>query len=383
MDFLNYSNEEFLKQAQKMKDELSKNQKHGADNNAHWFNFPLTSKEKVTMRILPVLVPGASITVSHHKKIPGLKEKQSKWLCLKTHHMDCPICQALSETSDRLDHGFNGTNYNPISKIYVNALFVRATDDKNNIITYKDMKGNPYVTKTPYITPLTPSMFKWLVDSFVDHERGDVCHPKTGRNINFVRERDYGPFAMEFAFQSTPIAESDEEMRSIFAKAHNLHEIWRSPDDEFVKKTKELALVMRDVLDQRIRQVGTGFGSKEALAPTATHHQPAPSTPTPAQTLGNPAMVQPPPLAPQPVAAPTPQAPVAPAPAPVAQAPSSAPVAQAMPAAQPAAPKKVVAPPGAPACFSDPNVFNRSSNKCMVCNYDYHCEKAIQSAKQA
>ena len=241
--------------------------------------------------------------------------------------------------------------------------------------------------------------------------------------MTFQRERVGGAFKLrEWSFSPTPIGDSEEEVNKLFTGMFKIPDIWKAPDDAFYKESKEIAEILGMQLEQNLKALTGGMGAMDQAHPKAFQ-------PGPAQQLGNPAFQQPaaqqpawtpPPQdnipnfpspaarqpAPAPQQAPLAAAPMAqPAPSPAAVAPTPAPVAQpawtppaaapqapiqqsfAPPMAQPAptglptgttaAKAPSAAPPGAPTCFSDPAVFNRASNKCMVCNYDYHCEKAI------
>ena len=404
----NYSSEETRRKAEELKALLNNQQKgkknYDGDNKYRWFNFP-SGMERVTLRVLPIFEEGGFMVVSKHRELPGERATE---LCMSTHGMNCPICDVIQQYKGRLDT----RAWEKGDKVYVNALFIRATDaDGKNPVQLVDYKKQPldYKLGTPYLTPLGTTTFNWLVDSLTDPEKGDVMHPISGRNITLQRGSVNGAFKnKEFSFTPSRIAETDEEIMAIMQNRFKMQDIWRQPDETFLKKLKESAGMLDAMIKDKLGKLGAGVGAAATTHPRA-------SQPTPAQTLGNPAF-SPPPAAgnslptghqthamsngpthntfsPPPAVAPTPVAqhvtPVAPAiPAVQPQASYVAPPVFAPPAQAPAsavAPPagKVAAPPGAPACFSDATVYNEAATKCQVCNYDYHCARAIQSAKQA
>jgi hypothetical protein len=401
----NYSSEETRRKAEELKKLLGAQQKNrsnnreGGENKFRWFNFPIEAEIKVTLRILPIFEEGGFMIVSRHRELPGERNNE---LCLQTHGMHCPICEVLQSYRGRLDTRI----WEKQDKVYVNALFVRATDSNNQPVQLKDFKGNPieYMTGMPYLCPLGTTTFQWLVDSLTDPEKGDVMHPVSGRNISMQRGTKGGAFKLkEFAFNTTPIGSTEQEIANIMSNRYKMNDIWRAPDDNFLKKLKESASMLDATIKEKLGKLTAGVGV------TATTH-PRSAPPTPAQTLGNPAFSQPTPAAPssQPVVNPMSNGPIhntyspppaAPAvqPQPAQVAPSvvgippvqanagyvpagAPPVAAAIPTAT-AAPtgNKVVVPPGAPACFADKNVYNEAATKCQVCSYDYHCQRAISA----
>lgn len=378
----NYSSEDAKRKAEELKALLSQNNKgsnYSNDNKYRWFNFP-PETTKVTLRILPFLHDGGYMMVYRHNELPG---KKPGALCLQTHGMNCPICEVLQKYKGRQDLKKQEAGV----KVYVNGLFIRATDNNNNIITLLNKQKQPFVTKTTYLVPLGLGIFQWLVESMTDPEKGDVMHPETGRNVTLERESYNGKFKKEFSFNTGPIADTKEEIQAILSSMVSPKEIWRTPDDAFYKELKEQAAELDVALEAKQRELMSGMGGM----PTHPRANPMPNQ---AQQLGNPAFSQPampnpsnpgyaPPYTPTlpsgtmsytpPVTQPSPAPQMAPSYQPT-PAPSPSPAVPAPAAANPA---------GSPACFGDPAVFNRTSNKCMICNFDYHCERKINAARTA
>lgn len=373
----NYSSDDAQKKAQQLKDMLSKNNRSnsgGENNKFKWFGFP-SGEEKVTLRILPIFWDGGYMMVYRHNDLPG---EAKSFLCLQTHGMNCPICEVVRQYEGKMDM----KNWRAGVKVYVNGLYVRATDAKGNLITLTDRNKQPYVSKTPYLMPLSMTVFQWVVESLADPDKGDIVHPKNGRNIILQRERFNGPFKKEFAFQTSTIGDTEEETQNILNGMTKITDIWKTPDDDFMKRCKESAGLLDATLTQRMAELSGGLGGMNAIHPRQQ------AAPTPAQMMGNPAFTQSaPPVMPQPSAAPAvgPATGLAPAAQPAVAAPTvqNGTMASGSTTVPGAAPKVGAVPPGAPSCFANSGVFDRASNKCMICNYDYHCERAIANAKQA
>ena len=155
----NYSSEDARIQAEKLKALLGSNDKgRGGDREDKyaWFNLP-PGLEKVTLRILPIFVQGGYMMVYRHKNLPGQKKT---FLCLRTNGVHCPICEKIRSFQGRMDLDLWQAN----EKVYVNGLFVRATDDNGNIIPLLDMGQKLYLAKKNYLVALSGSLFKFVVD---------------------------------------------------------------------------------------------------------------------------------------------------------------------------------------------------------------------------
>jgi hypothetical protein len=375
-----YSSQDTLEKAKALLQQMGKGYSSGdGENKYRWFNFP-SGVEKVTLRALPLFQNNAYMVIFRHHNLPG---ENKNYLCLRTHGMNCPICEVVSKYSGRMEM----KDWAAVQKVFLNALFIRATDDKGNLITITDGNKQPYQLGVPYIVSFSGALFRWLIESLADPERGDVTHPTTGRNLTLQRERHNGPFKKEFSFQPNAIASTPEDIAKIMEQTYDLSKVWRLPDDEFMKKGRETAQLLDSTLTQKLNELMAPAGSMQAMHPRA------PMAPSPAMAYANPtsqpapvAQPAPPVVQQQPAAAYVP--PTTPVVAPVQQpavqaTPQPAPVAQTAQQPVAAQPSAVKVPPGAPPCFANNTVFSKSNSKCMICNYEYHCERAINASQPA
>lgn len=342
-----------------------------SEGDLNFYRFPKGTDE-VRVRVLPPW-EGSEVPfklMNRHYDIPG-SNKGVK--CLESWGIECPICETLREYEGRID----------LSNWSANVSF------HFNLLVRKD-PTQKFDAKTVYVGTGSKGLLMWLVDMWQDEEGKTMFDAYEGRDILVKREKAEGKFNIRPAFSPSPIADHDE-VESVLASLVNLDKIWPNPDDSVVAKTREYADNLREVIENRLLSTGEGTG------PTFNADEPIPDTfhaQDEEQAQEEPAAgKRPAPVASKPAAkaAPASSAKTAaskPAtstarPASSATAPKAAAASAAKPA--PAAPAKsgkvnVERPNGSPECFASKDVYNPDSNRCLECQYEFHCSEKIASA---
>lgn len=213
----------------------------GSNEDRRWFKLP--EEGSVKIRFLPPTedqtLPG--MIVYKHYNIPTGVEKFKKGspTCLKTWGLDCPICKVLEEYRGR----FKTDDFDAVGKGYLNVLI------KDN---------DKYNGKLPYILNTSDFTVYWLYEKLLDKEIGDITDPNDGANVTFTRKVKNGAFDRTVSRKSSPIADSDDEIKAILDGMYNIQKIYRPADDEYVNAVSAVALELRNIIEERILKLDEG-----------------------------------------------------------------------------------------------------------------------------
>jgi hypothetical protein len=281
-----------------------------------WYKLP-NGTEEVCIRVLPTM-PNARIPgkiIHNHYNIPDL----TKMLCFKTHDIDCPLCKLLDEYSGRMDT----QDWESRGRCYMNILVLR------------DPSQNPVLDpKKPVIFSGPESVLYWLLEYAIDPLKGDITDPRKGNNVFMHRETVGGKIAKNPAPNPGPIAPTEAEIESILSKRTDFEAIWRKPDDVWSKKMYDATAKLRNVIENRIMNLGSPAPSQ---ASHTSSDRPSPAPNAQATAAGA-------------TSVPSPQANVS------------------------------GRPSNAPECFSSKAVYNPKEKKCVMCAFEYACSDAISKA---
>lgn len=211
------------------------------DSKYNWFGKWPQGLEKTILKIFPPLKgkPFPGKLVYKHYQIPG---KMTSATCLATHDIECPICQLLAEYEGRLDL----KDWAGASRAWVVCRVVRVTDEHGN-----DMKHD-YKTDEPTIVPFSEFNHDWMLNQFINPEVGDITDPKAGHSITKYRATPGGKFEKTISLKPTPLGDTDEMTTKLLSEQYDLDEIWKSPDDNYLKKLKGCAAAIKDVIENRL-----------------------------------------------------------------------------------------------------------------------------------
>lgn len=164
----------------------------------------------------------------------------------------------------------------------------------------------------------------WLLEQVLKPRVGDITDPVKGIDVSFQRESKGGKFKRSTFPDRTPIADSEEGIRGILAARTDLEKIWTRPDDTYFQNMKKAVALVKEVIENKIMVLSSGTGSSSSK-PAPKEIKEAAGTVNESKSSNKPA--------------------------------------------------------GAPACFGDPKVFNLSSQDCIKCVYDFHCQEDLRRNK--
>lgn len=333
-----------------------------------WYEFP-----KDTTRVVIQFLPPV-----HQYPIPGVYFYQH-WLntsnvkvinCLKSYDMPCPFCALLEAYKTQLDI----TEWESKAQSKVNVLVLQDP-------SYESRYQRRLDPNVPHVLSMAGEyLLNWLVKSIVDQDPntgGDFTNPDQSFAWIFERERPKGKFKKMLSPIPRKLGQTPSEREYLLAKACDFSKTFKQPDDAYLQKVKESAVYMKEIIENKLLllnpptqpQIGQQAAPPQMLPNQnfipATHiTEPLPVTeviPKPHYPVNPPQEVTPHVNHPTPV--PT----------------------------QPLE-RTVIVPPGsvtpgrnipnkAPKCFGDKLVYNRESEVCEVCSWEYHCSTQLQMSK--
>lgn len=217
-----------------------------------WFRIPKEACE-VTLRFCPPTegrdFPG-QLTHTHFG-IPNPDPKK-KW-ALKINSLTeflgdkDPMEKVLSKFRNELDVD----EFEKVTYTNCNVLIKKIVVDGKVVV--KDDDGVAYDPTTPRIFRAWGDFnFYWLLEKCVDEDFGDITDPEEGFDVKFIRKESGGKIERNVLPRSNSLGENAEQTAAIVAKLVDFDKVWRTPDDDYVKRAKEVAGVLEDVLKAKL-----------------------------------------------------------------------------------------------------------------------------------
>jgi len=364
-----------LKQTLANVNEAPSGNENGSD--IRWWKLPFDherdgQKLTYTVRLLPAWQGSTApfkIVAKHYQMIG---EKSSR-PCMRMYGLPCQLCDVLEKFKDKLDIDTWASSVRP----QCNALVLN-----DPVAPGKYDPTHPHVFGSPYgfLTFCIAAMEDPTTSSFVD--------PRNGRNLTIQREQYKGKVNVNFAFNASPVAETEEDIEAILSKLYNLDKIWKPADDATIKGVAEAALALEEVLNNRLAVAGTAVATQPAQQQQTTQQQTTQQQNTQQTTQqaagsGFPDQQQAAatePAATQPAGSGFPDQqqqqqqqqtvqPVETAAQPVETA--------AQPQATSTTATATDRPPNADQCWGDANTWDENADKCIECVDEFSCRKAI------
>ena len=215
-----------------------------------FFKLPANRTERgalaeTVIRVLPFDINNSDFpfkVVLKHYAIPNAARGVT---CLKTWMLDCPICNVLNSLSRNMDISVYTSRLRPVC----NALILRCSSN-NNV--------NPMLAN---VLTITPNLLNSFAEFWRDPSKRTIFDVMSGRNVTLLRSRDKGPFNLTVDFERSPIAPSEEGLRSVMSTLYDLNKIWKNPDDNQVNQIADLAANFEESLRNRssLLDGGTNF----------------------------------------------------------------------------------------------------------------------------
>lgn len=304
----------------------------------NFYRFP-SGMEEVKIRILPPW-EGSDFPVKlmrRHYKLPGADKSV---ICPSTFGQDCEICEVIQHFDGRLDL----------------SQWAAATQCVGNCIVRKDPTQPAVKSNEVYIFTGSEGLMKWLVDLYEDGEGKVLVDPFEGRDLRMKREKSNGKFIITPGFSATPLAESPDATEGYLSKLPNLDKVWSAQDDSELAKIREYASNLKEVVESRLLNLSadseSAYDADDMEVPFSGDPVPPKKEELKKEEPKKSTLTK--------------------ETAPKTVATKAEPTSPVKPKAQ-----KTDKPSGAPECFSDESVYNRDSDKCFKCNYEYHCGVAL------
>jgi len=203
---------------------------------------------EITVRILPGKDNSViSFLTGKHWNLKGEDESLP---CIGIEHgMECPICKAIQECEGGTIDFYE---QKPRGQTYVNALILR-----DSTLPEKD-QPNP---KLPHILRLPESLHWRIIELLLDDEVGDhICNVKDGVNVVFKRVSSGKRVDVAYKFKRTPLADTEEEIKSILAKTKDVSKFASKVDDKLKKSLENAA----DAIYQEVSLAKTSISTPAA-----------------------------------------------------------------------------------------------------------------------
>lgn len=307
-----------------------------------WYKLPKEGEAKI------IFLPP-----THEETVPGLVQwthwnipEVNHLTCLRTFEKTCPYCEALKNIQNKVSDDIL-KQYQSTGRAVHNVL----------VIGDKSIPANE-----PQIMTSGEYTYWWLLEQILNQEVGDITDPHAAHSVTFKRTTPGGRFERIISLRPIPIAETEEAIQAILAKAANLHNIW--------KYSQELEDKLKTAADVAVQDL---LNKTSIMMDPSPHNIPTPSALKPQAA---PQPVQQAPVMPSEASfpsAPTPQPQVAPQPAPVAQP-------QAAVSSQPILNVNPSNPLNKPECFGQyPPEGDKRDSVCSLCPMEIECETASKT----
>lgn len=359
----------------------------GGGTDFRFANLPVSGDCK--FRLLPPDDGKVGIYIANHYGLPTDEKKEdgtpktAYHLCVEASFPDkadmiCETCEVLRRCQadgippDMLD------NFAPSAKSYFKVQMHYPVADENG----------PFRRDEVIILKATEYSLTWILQQTLDADSGDFMSPTRGAVIKFSRpnanakwERKILDSSAEGGGTLLPDVSAQEALLELSAKT-DLYKIWKVPTDETLVEHKKLAANLEKHIRDTFAATNAGTAAADPVdkdPPAQTQTKPEPQAEPQAQTEPKPEDKPADPPAQTEQSGAEAQAEVVSSPAAETPAETTAPPATDTVARTQAAAASAK-PSGAPDCFSNKDVYDAESMKCMTCDYDFECSSAIEKA---